>query len=152
MLGPVSFELVRRGGRWRLARVPDLQLPPEFAPHALEWRVTNSYASNDGETFTIVGRIDNTGDETVLQLGTPGFIRDEAGRTLRTELSALTARPFVHPGEHTHFRLDFQLSPGSTPDLERSPEIALCSCRSSASRTPTTRASWRAASALRRGV
>ena len=121
-LGPVSFELVRRGGRWRLARVPDLQLPPEFAPHALEWRVTNSYASNDGETFTIVGRIDNTGDETVLQLGTPGFIRDEAGQTLRTELSALTARPFVHPGEHTHFRLDFQLPPGSTPDLERFPD------------------------------
>ena len=55
----------------------------------------NSYVSADGSVFTIVGAIDNLGTSAVLQLGTPGFVRNGAGETIASAGSTLVARPFV---------------------------------------------------------
>ena len=111
-IGPIEADFVRRDGEWRFASVPDLLPPPEFGNHHLEWEVTNSYESADGNLLTVVGRIDNVGDSPVLQFGTPGYFRDETGATVVTTPSAVIVRPFVHPGEHTFFRLDFPVPHG----------------------------------------
>ena len=117
-IGPIEADFVRRKGEWRFASVPDLLPPAEFGGHHLVWEVTNSYESADGSLLTVVGRIDNVGDSTVLQFGTPGYFRDEAGATVVTTPSAILVRPFVQSGEHTFFRLDVPVPAGASLDLE----------------------------------
>ncbi len=105
--GSYELDMVRGDGRWLVAALPDLALPPQ-APYAIRWDVSHSYVSASSGRLVVVGTIDNVSDVTLLELSVAGYIADELGRSLATGTSPVIVRPFVGPGESTNFRIDIR--------------------------------------------
>ncbi|MDA0256684.1 MAG: hypothetical protein O3C25_02940, partial [Chloroflexi bacterium] len=104
-LGNLEVDMVRRGGRWRVASLPDLAIPDAGAPYRVSWAVTNSYTSSSG-ALVVVGTLENVGDVTLLTLGAGGYIPGADGRAVSTGTAPIIADPFLLGGETTVFRVD----------------------------------------------